>query len=279
MLTLMKRRNRRVAVLASLATAAVAGNGHAADPPSPGAALAVHVLQLSDSQRAHALAALSHSEQATFYQHMTQADFLALGRKALAGFGVYHARVSKDERVKGQMRGPDLVDITVRENPMAVLLDFVGGPHRGRRALFNVQLRPRQMLARESGILGFTSVWLSTDSWLARRDTHHPITDVGFGAMMDIMAKDMAKARAAGGYRRQDEGFGAHGRYCILFTAPAGTRGVYAERLRFCVDAGLGVPLRIEVYDALGLREYLDYRDLQLHLDPDSLFEPAHAGL
>jgi hypothetical protein len=279
MLMLLKRWNTHLAAVASLVAMAVSGNGHAADPPSPGAALAAHVLQLSDSQRVQALAALPRGEQVAFYQHMTQADFLALGRKALAGFGVYRARVSKDERVKGQMRGSDLVDITVREDPMAVLLDFVGGPHPGRRAPFNVQLRPRQMLARESGVLGFTSIWLSTDSWLARRDTHHPITDVGFGAMMDIMAKDMAKARAAGGYQRQDEGFGAHGRYCILFTAPAGARGVYAERLRFCVDAALGVPMLIEVYDALGLREHLDYRDLQLHLDPDSLFEPAHAGL
>jgi hypothetical protein len=279
MLTVLSRWNKHLAALASSAALALSASGHTADLPSPGAELASRILRLSDSQRVHALAELPRAELLVFYQHMTQADLLALGRKALAGFGVYRARASKDERVDGHTRGPDVIDTIVREEPRAVLLDFVGGPHKGRRVLYNAELRPRQMLARESGMLGFISVWLSIDSWLARRDTHHRITEVGFGAMLDIMAKDLARVRPAGGYQRQDEGFDAHGRYCIFLSAPPTSQGLSAERLRFCVDAGVGVPLRIEVYDALGLREYLDYRDLQLHLDPDSLFEPAHAGL
>ncbi len=281
MLTFLKSRNKPLAAFVSLAALGQIASGETpAKSTSPGRELAVRVLQLSDSERVYALLALSMGEREDFYRALDSAQFIALGRKALAGLGVYRARLVKSERVGKRTCGPDVVEITVRENPRAVLVDFVGGQHKGRRALYNVQLRPHEMLARESGILGLFPLWLSLDSGLARRDTNHSIAEVGFGAMMDLMQRDQTNAAAAGGYRRQNEGFDARGLYCILFSAPPGARNLYAKRLRFCVDGGLGLPLKIEIFDDQGLRERVEYLDLHAHLTlPSDFFTPKGAGL
>ncbi|HEY5285051.1 MAG TPA: DUF1571 domain-containing protein [Polyangia bacterium] len=251
-----------------------------AEAPSPGQVLAARALTLSESERARSLAALSAAERAEFFRALGSREIVALGRQTLGNLGVYQARVTREERVRGRLHGPDVVEVTVRESPRAVLLDFVAGTHKGRRALYNAELRAREMLARESGVLGLFSMWLALESSLVHRDTNHNITDVGFGAMMDVMQADLDKAAAAGGFQRSDEGFDARGLFCMLFTAPAGAKGLYAARLRYCVDGKLGLPMKIEVFDEQGRREYVEYHNLQVRLSVrEDFFTPAAAGL
>ena len=270
-----------MALFASLAALGQISSGQMpAAATSPGQELASCVIQLSDSERIRSLSALSAGEREAFYRALDSAQFITLGRKALAGLGLYRARLIKSERVGTRSHGPDVVEVTIREKPRAVLVDFVDGKHKGRRALYNVELRPHEMLARESGILGLFSLWLSLDSSLVRRDTNHSIAEVGFGAMIDLMQTDQAKAASAGGYRRLDEGFDARGLFCILFTAPPSVQNLYAKRLRFCVDAGLGLPLKIEIFDDQGLREHVEFHNLRAHLAlPSDFFTPKGAGL
>jgi hypothetical protein len=173
-----------------------------------------------------------------------------------------------------------VVEVTVREKPRAVVLAFVAGEHKGRRALYNVLLRPREMMARESGLLGIFTMWLSFDSSMARRYTNHTIAEVGFGAMIDVMQADQEKAASAGGYRRSDEGFDGRGLFCMFFEGPAEAKGLYATRLRYCVDGKLALPMKIEVFDDRGRREYVEYHDLQARLTVDEeFFTPKGAGM
>jgi hypothetical protein len=170
--------------------------------------------------------------------------------------------------------------VTVREKPRAVVLVFVAGEHKGRRAFYSIELRPRHMLARESGVLGLISMWLSLDSSLASRYTNHRITEVGFGAMIDVMQADQVKAAAAGGFHRSDEGFDGRGLYCMFFVAPAGATGLYATRLRYCVDGMLALPMKIEVFDDKGRSEYVEFENLQPRMTPaKEFFTPKGAGL
>jgi len=251
-----------------------------AEALSPGQALAAHALAMPTSERARALAALSNAERAEFFRSLGSGEIVALGRQTLGSLGVYQARVTREERVRGRLHGPDVVEVTVREKPRAVLLDFVAGAHKGRRALYNAELRAREMLAREAGVLGLFSMWLALESSLAHRDTNHSITDVGFGAMMDAMQAEQAKASALGGFNRNDEGFDARGLFCMLFTAPTGAKGLYAAQLRYCVDGKLGLPMKIEVFDEHGRREYVEYHNLQVRLSVrEDFFTPADAGL
>ena len=251
-----------------------------ASSPSSGRALAARALLLSDTDRVRALAALPPPEREQFFRSLSVADLVAIGRKSLSSLGIYQARVTREERVGGRLHGPDSVEVIVRESPRAVRLDFVSGTHKGRRALYNAALRPKEMLARESGVFGLVSLWLSLDNRLARRYTNHNITEVGFGAMIDSMQADQAKAAEVGGYQRLDEGFDARGLYCMLFTAPPGANGLYARRLRYCVDGARGLPMRIEVFDDNGRREYVEYHDLRVRQAlGDADFTPGAAGL
>ncbi len=250
-----------------------------ADDLSPGQALAARAGAMPEQERVRSLSALPMGERAAFFRSLSVADIVALGRQSLEGLGVYHARVTREERVHGHLCGPDVVEVTVREKPHAVLLEFVAGAHKGRRALYNVELRPYQMLARESGILGLFAMWLSIDGSIVRRYTNHTIAEVGFGAMIDVMQADQAKAEAVGGYRRSDEGFDGRGLYCMFFAAPAGAKDLYATRLRYCVEGTLGLPMRIEVFDDKGRREYVEYKDLRKQLPvKKDFFTPQGAG-
>jgi len=251
-----------------------------ADEVSPGQALAARALALPEPERVRALSALSVAEREDFFRSLTVADLVALGRQSLGNLGIYQARVTREERVHGHLYGPDVIEVTVREKPHAVLLAFVTGEHKGRRALYNAELRPREMLARESGVLGLFSMWLSLDSSFARRYTNHTIAEVGFGAMMDVMHADHGKVAAVGGYQRTDEGFDPRGHYCMFFMAPAGAKGLYATRLRYCVDGKLALPMKIEVFDDKGRREYVEYQNLQSRLTVGvDAFTPVGAGL
>ena len=251
-----------------------------AESLSPGQALAARALALSEPERARALAALSVAERELFFRSLSVAEVVALGRQSLGSLGVYQARVTREERVHGHLYGPDVVEVTVREKPRAVRLVFVAGEHKGRRALYNAELRSNEMLARESGVLGLFSMWLSLDSSLVHRYSNHGITEVGFGAMIDVMQAEQDKAASAGGYRRSDEGFDGRGLFCMFYTAPPGAKGLYATRLRYCVEGKLGLPMKIEVFDDKGRREYVEYENLQPRLTVgEAFFTPGAAGL
>ena len=265
-------------ILFALATGM--GASAASVPSSPGQALAARALAMSESERVRAVSSLSVGEREVFFRSLSVAGIVALGRQSLASLGVYQARVTREERVRGHLYGPDVVEVTVREKPHAVVLAFVAGEHTGRRAFYSAELRPREMLARESGVLGLISMWLSLDSSLARRYTNHSITEVGFGAMIDVMQADQDKAALSGGFQRSDEGFDGRGLYCMFFAAPAGAKGLYATRLRYCVDGKLALPMKIEVFDDHGRSEYVEYQNLQTRLNPGKeFFTPQGAGL
>jgi hypothetical protein len=66
----------------------------------------------------------------------------------------------------------------------------------------------------------------------------------------------------------------------MFFVAPAGAKGLYATRLRYCVDGMLALPMKIEVFDDKGRSEYVEFENLQTRLTPaKEFFTPKGAGL
>ena len=220
------------------------------------------------------------AEPETRFRKATTEDLVALGRRSVAALGSYSARLTKQERVGGKLLAPQVIDVTVRDRPRALRLSFVSGPKNGRRVLYNAELRASEMLVREAGLLGITSVWVGLDSALSRGDTNHRITDIGFGPLLDLVENDLRKGKAAGGHARKDEGLDASGAFCLLFTAPAGVPGLYADRTRLCIDPVLGLPVKIEVLDKTGTVEKYEWARIKANLPlPASFFTPAAAGL
>lgn len=197
-------------------------------------------------------------------------DLIVLGREGLRRLGTYRARLLKQERVGGKLLPAQTMEVIVQPAPRAQRLEYVEGPKTGRKVIWT-QKRPAEMLVREAGILGIASLWIDLGGSLARGDTNHSVTELGFGPLLDLVASDLKKARAQGGHTRKDQGFDASGAYCMEYTAPAGAKGLYAQRTRLCVDAKLGLPVKIEVHDAQGFLERYEYTQVR----PNQKIEPS----
>lgn len=234
----------------------------------------------SVAERKAFLASHPRDEVGTIIRGVPHATLLSLGRGAMRELGIYSARMRKQERVKGKMLDAQVMAITVRERPQAVRMEVIDGPKKGRKVLYNEELRKGEFRVREAGLLGIKALWLELDSGLAKRDTNHRVTELGFGPILDHLDEDMKKAALAGGHKRQDEGFDSSGHWCLVFTAPDGAKDLYAYRTRMCLDLVLGLPVQLEVYDRTGLLERVDIGDVRPHLTPPpGFFTLEAAGL
>ena len=205
---------------------------------------------------------LPRPELAKLLQATSPEDLIAIGRESVRLLGTYRARLLKQERVNGKVLPPQIIEVVVQPAPRALRLEYVEGPKSGRRVVWN-QSRPSEMLVRESGILGLASMWIDLDGRLARGDSNHSVTELGFAPLFDLLASDLRKGRAQGGLIRKDEGFDASGAYCMVYTAPPGAKGLYAQRTRLCIDVGLGLPVKIEVNDGQGFLERYEYTNIR----------------
>jgi Protein of unknown function (DUF1571) len=200
-------------------------------------------------------------------------DLITLGREGLRRLGTYRARLLKQERVGGKVLPAQSMEIIVQPAPRAQRLEYVEGPKKGRKVIWT-EKRPGEMLVREAGILGIASLWIDLNGGLAHGDTNHSVTELGFAPLLDLVASDLQKGRAYGGHVRKDEGFDRTGAYCMLYSAPPGAKGLYAQLTRLCVDAKLGIPVKIEVHDGHGFLERYEYTNVRANqkIEP-ALFE------
>jgi hypothetical protein len=199
---------------------------------------------------------------------------IALGQEGVRSLGAYRARLVKQERVRGELLPAQTIEVTVRPSPRALRLDYVAGPKAGRHVSWREDHRSTEMLVREGGFLGIASMWIDVGGKLARKDTNHPVMELGFGPALSLFDSDLRKGAGQGGHSRRDRGFDSSGRYCMEYAAPPGATGLYAERTVICLDPKLAIPVGIEVFDRQGLLERYEYANVRpnQNLDP-SLFD------
>jgi hypothetical protein len=203
----------------------------------------------------------------------TPEDLIVLGREGVRRLGTYRARLLKQERVDGKLLPAQTMEVIVQTAPRAQRLDYVEGPKAGRHVIWT-EKRPSEMLVREAGILGITSLWIDLSGRLAHGDSNHNVTELGFGPLLDLVSSDLRKGSAQGGLTRKNEGFDGSGCFWMEYTAPPGAKGLYAQRTRLCVDAKLGLPVKIEVHDARGFLEKYEYTNIRPNQTVDAtLFE------
>jgi hypothetical protein len=214
--------------------------------------------------------ALIRNQQAERLRTASPEALIASGREAVRKMGTYRARLVKTERIKGVVRPSQTIEILVCPSPRAVRLESIA-PKAGRRVLWRQDKRPGEILVREGGILGLTSLWLDAAGRLARGDTNHAVSEIGFANIFDIMEGDLAKGKPQGGHTRKDVGLDASGLYWIEWIAPPRAHGLYAQRTRIGIDLNLNVPVEIEVYDAQGLLERYQYKSVR----PRQSYKPS----
>jgi hypothetical protein len=239
-------------------------------------------MDLTDEEsRKKELAARSPSEVCELIAGKTVTELIAICRAAVSGLGVYEIELRKEERVKGKLLPPQTLRIAMRESPRAARLEFVDGPSKGRKVLYDASVRSNEMRVKEAGLLGIAgAIWLRLDNPLARADTNHSVTNLGYGALLDFFEQDLANAKPFGGHTRKDLGMDARGRWTSEFSAPAKATGLRAIRAKLSFELALGLPTVAEMYDEIGLLERYKYELVRRRIAaPAGFFEPKAFGM
>lgn len=238
------------------------------------------LLAMSLEEQRAAVSQLSVEQRTELVRSLSLDELLALEKRAAHSLGTYHAQVTRSERVKGTLTPLETMTVWVQPEPLAIRLESIGGPPKGRKVVYNSTLRKDELRAQDSGFLGmFGGVWLSLDSSMTRSDSNHPLTDLGFAPVMNLVEKIVRETRAKGEITRTYLRTDSTG-VCERFDAPKGTKGLYATSSVLCFDPVLSLPMHFEISDEQGRLETYTYSTLEQNMKlAKAFFTPEAAGL
>lgn len=223
-------------------------------------------------------------------KNIDEASFRALLSKADAGAMLdssimmlkerpqYKARLVKSERVRGVLQTPpDVIELKYQRYPLAVFCEWVEGPRKGRKVLYNSAVNEREMVAREGGWMGIVSVRLSLDNPMTKRDSNHNILELGLEYPLRKARQDLDKSMKAG--RKIDPSEGRFilengRRYWEIIDQSPGPPEYYAAWTRVRFDIATGMLVTIETRDKAGtLLEQIEYQNVVFTKLPASTFD------
>ena len=184
-----------------------------------------------------------------------------------AGIEDYAAVFQKQERVDGELL-PEETILLKFQKPLKVYMKWIKGPHEGREALYVEGENGNKVIAHEGGIRRFVTLSLDPKGPAAMEGNRHPITEVGFGHILDGLHKDIKTAVEHDELeivRIGEEQFtNRPGIVLEARTVPRGERKYYASRMVLHVDRELMLPVDTSFYDDKGdLFERYVYTDVR----------------
>ena len=213
----------------------------------------------------------------------------------------FTCRVTKRERIDGELQDYYYIDMRVREQtsaggrvtqPLSVLLEFLGPSDvEGRRALFVAGQNDDRLLVRKGG-RRFSHVVIDIDPFgsIVKRESLMPINEIGFTHLLDRTIRTLQQDIAAdpSGDNTIVERITTatiNGRPCemLRITHPQRRDGLQFFSASMSIDSELHVPVRFDVYDwpetpgqQPPLMAEFTYTNVTLNVDlDDATFEPA----
>lgn len=213
----------------------------------------------------------------------------------------FTCRVTKRERIDGELQDYHYIDMHVREQtsaggqimqPLSVLLKFLGPSDvEGRRALFVAGQNDNKLLVRKGG-RRFSYMVIDIDPFgpSVKRESLMPITEIGFSQLLDRTIRALQQDVAAD--PSGDNTIVEHittatinSRPCqmLRITHPARRDGLQFFSASMSIDSELHVPVRFDVYDwpekpgqQPPLTAEFTYTDVRLNANlDDATFAPA----
>ncbi len=204
----------------------------------------------------------------------TLLSLLAQMEASYARVNDYTAVFRKQERLDGTLL-PEETTFLKFQKPLKVYMIWVEAPFKGMEVLF-VDGDHNKLLVHRNDILGFLTVSLDPKGSVAMRRNRHPITEVGFGHLIDGLQRNIKTALQHGEFqitRLAEEPF--KGRAATVVEAkftPRSGRTYYASRMVCHIDKELRLPIGAALYDEKdNLFERYSYSDVRLNLGLTSL--------
>jgi hypothetical protein len=102
----------------------------------------------------------------------------------------YQMRVSRQERVNGQLQPEEEILLSIRRDPKAVRLEWASGPSKGREVIYSSTLDPRMIFVHmPPTAIPLPAMKIPVDSPLVMRNSRHAITDAGLDKIVENLRK------------------------------------------------------------------------------------------
>jgi outer membrane lipoprotein-sorting protein len=202
-------------------------------------------------------------------------------QQAYATVEDYVAILHRQERFDGHLLEKETILLKFKK-PFKVYLRWVAPLHQGREVLYADGWNANRLMAHEGGVLGFITMNLDPQGFLAMRQSRYPVTDTGIGRLLEVLADKLARATAADELAIiGSDASAVYGRKTQRIEAALARRpGESHTRGRVIVhfDIENKLPIKIETYDGGGqLLEAYGYQGLRLNPGlTDADFDPAN---
>jgi outer membrane lipoprotein-sorting protein len=203
-------------------------------------------------------------------QSRTLLTLLAQMESSYARVKDYTAVFHKQERLEGVLL-PEETILLKFQKPLKVYMKWIKDPYRGREALYVQGDYDNKVIAHQGGILRLITLSLDPRGATAMEGNRHPITEIGFGYLLEGLRKDIDKSLEHGDLkitRIEQELF--RDRLSTVVearSAPRGGRRYYASRMVLHVDKELELPVGSAFYDEKDqLFERYVYTDVRLNV-------------
>jgi hypothetical protein len=202
---------------------------------------------------------------------------------AYASIQDYTARLIKRERLRDKLRDPEDIRLKFRE-PGKIYMRWLGPVVPGREILFvKGRDQDRALIHEPRFPISLVTVLTPPDSTLVFQESRHPITDVGLGRMIELLATHTHRAFTRGELAtREIPAVGLSGpaqaeRRLELITPKTAT-GYLAHRAVVTIDLVTRLPVAVELFDA-NVEFLASYTYKELIVNPgltDRDFDPTN---
>lgn len=204
--------------------------------------------------------------------------------RAYTGVKDYTATFYKQERVNGTLMPVETIMLKFRK-PFSVYLRWTGDQFNGREVLYVRGWNDDKIRAHQGSFPDIT-VNLKPDASLAMKGNRHPITDLGFGEVIDKIVRG---ARLSEMRPQDNVVYVDHGESivhntrarCIESVAPIKKFSpYYSHRAKVCFDVKTKMPVRISIWDDNdSLVEDYGFENIRLNVGlTDTDFDPANSN-
>lgn len=196
-------------------------------------------------------------------------------KEAYAGVRSYRCLFIKRDYVNGQLQPYQFILMKVRTRPFSVYMRWLK-PRAGREVLYVPHRYGPKIIAHEVGVKGVVgTVEIDPHSARARKESRHPITEIGIGNMIRKLERRWLLAARDPQYSvevKPNAKVGNRSCWCVKARSPARGRYEYF-RVRVFFDKQHKLPIRFEGYswptrqfpDGMLIEEYT-YDRLELNV-------------
>jgi Protein of unknown function (DUF1571) len=120
---------------------------------------------------------------------------LAQAEARLEGMNTYQVKISRIERVGGQLQPEEDILLSIQRDPKAVRLEWADGPNKGREVIYSSTLDPQLIFVHmPSSPIPIPTMKIAIDSPMVMRNSRHAITEAGFDTIIANLRKSRATA-------------------------------------------------------------------------------------